>query len=222
MKRKVELIIILTACALIYRQLSPSPASPAPTLTDPSIAPIPPPPGEKLYQCQHSFRNEKARALFNLAMKARDGKSLPLLEQASALEPGNASGFFELAQAPGLTADQKIQAYSRAIEIQPGFASAWNGRAWARAQSSDPEQLKSGVQDVRRALGLQSEPTFYDTRGYLLLRLGKIQEALPDVERAVREDPETPEHWEHRAEVYQALGRLKEAEKDRAQAEALR
>lgn len=222
MRHSVELLIVLVGCALIYRQFSPRAATPTPAAaTATTIDPIPPAPGVRLYECEHQFNSEKANALFDRALREHGARAEVLMEQATALEPANASGFFHLAQQKGIEPTYEIRALTRAIQIQPGFAGAWNKRAWARSQTSSPAEWKSGLEDSRYALGLQAEPTYYDTRGYLLLRLGRIQEALPDVERAVREEPETPDHWEHRAAVYQALGRLKEAEQDRARAKTL-
>ena len=227
MRHSVELLIVLVGCALVYRQLSPPVASPPAARPTPApaaattIDPIPPAPGVRLYECEHSFHGQKANELFRRALSEQGDRAEGLMEQATALEPGNASGFYHLAQQRGIKSNYEIRALTRAIQIQPGFAGAWNKRAWARSQTSSPAEWKSGLEDSRYALGLEAEPTYYDTRGYLLLRLGRIQEALPDVERAVREEPETSDHWEHRAAVYQALGRVKEAELDRARAKAL-
>jgi tetratricopeptide (TPR) repeat protein len=190
-----------------------------------SFAPIAPPAGVQPYGCEHAFGNPKAQALFLESLEKEGAAAQKLMRQVVKLEPNNASAFYHLSLACDdevATCPEAVAASSRAIELQPGFAGAWNARAYARALMSDPKQWPLALEDVRRALGLEELPTYYDTRGYLLLRLGRPQEALDDVERAVREDAQEPDHLLHRAEVYAALGRLKEAERDRQQARKLR
>ena len=228
MKRLAELLLLVVICSLIYSRLSVPKSKPSPTpAATPSTAaagvssadPIPPPPGVELCDCPHSYDNAQAQKLFDRHLEEEGPQARLTLNKAIQLEPANAAGHFHLStllDRPG-SRGVAIEEATRALECQPGFAQAWNQRAWLRAQSTDPPDWELGLIDVRHALGLSQDTDFFDTRGVLLLRLGRPQEALYDVERAVREGSSRI-HLEHRAQVYQALGRHQEAEQDRQQA----
>lgn len=119
-----------------------------------------------------------------------------------------------------------------------------NTRAYARAVGNF--ELEEALKDVDRALDERPESaSFLDTRGYVLFRLGRHQEALDELERAIaltekqREEFEQlgknlsndkkpdydrrhklfDEHlavmYHHRGEVHEKLGHADEAKKDR-------
>jgi len=227
MKRGVEVLIVLVGCALVYSQMRGPKVTPTPSAATPSgavvssIDPIPPPAGVKLYSCEHYFENEKAQALFSKSQRQEGEDAAKTLRQAISLEPGNAVGHYHLAIVEGIDPAERIQAATRALELQPGFAKAWNARASARAVSTDRKQLELGLEDVRHGLGLEDGAPYHDTRGYLLMCLGRPQEALYDVERAVRDDATDADYLLHRAAVYEALGRKQEADQDTQQARTL-
>jgi tetratricopeptide (TPR) repeat protein len=63
-----------------------------------------------------------------------------------------------------------------------------NTRAYARAvdETSDPAELKQALIDVDEALEeLPDNASFLDTRGYVLYKLGRHNEALEDMNRAI-------------------------------------
>lgn len=224
MKRLAELLLLVVICSLIYSRLSVTKSTPSAT---PSAAaagvssadPIPPPAGVEWCDCPHSYDNARAQELFERHLQEKGPQARLTLNQAIQLEPANATGYFHLStllDKPATRAMAVAEA-TRALELQPGFAQAWNQRAWIRAQSTDPKDWELGLLDVRHALGLSQDAAYFDTRGVLLLHLGRAQEALYDVERAVREESNRP-HLQHRAQVYEALGRHQEAEQDRQQA----
>lgn len=210
MKRPREVVLLMVGCALLYSGLA---RRHTPSSIEPIAASCP------TYHCGHHFRSEAANHLFLEAEKLVH-EPIQSLQVALKIEPDNAGGYYHLAR--HLHDQQRyfeaIEASTRAIALQPGFASAWNARAYSRAQLEEPAQWEPGLLDIRTALGLDdSEPTFWDTRGYLLFRMGRLAEALPDMDRAVAGEPRR-DHLNHRAEVLLSLGRGTEARQDLARA----
>lgn len=210
MKRPREVVLLVVGCALLYSGLA---RRHTPTSIEPIVASCP------TYHCSHHFKSEAANHLFLEAEKLTH-EPIESLQVALKIEPDNAGGYYHLARH---LHDQRryleaIEGSSRAIALQPGFASAWNGRAYSRAQLDDPAQWELGLLDIRTALGLDdNEPTFWDTRGYLLFRMGRLKEALSDMDRAVAAEPRR-DHLSHRAQVLMGLGRSAEASQDLARA----
>lgn len=59
-------------------------------------------------------------------------------------------------------------------------------RALANAEKQDKQELEAGLQDVERALSMTPDnAAFIDTRGYLLHLLGRNDEALREMDRAI-------------------------------------
>jgi len=110
-----------------------------------------------------------------------------------------------------------------------------NQRAYIRALGK--QELEAGLKDVEQAMRMtRDNPAFIDTRGYLLHLLGRNDEALRDMDRAIRltlplkEPAYTSEglkqveedlavmHY-HRALIYKALGLEDKAQDDFAEAD---
>jgi tetratricopeptide (TPR) repeat protein len=67
-------------------------------------------------------------------------------------------------------------------------ASTLNSRAYARAldETSRPEELEEALADIEEAVSsMPDTPSFLDTRGYVLFKLGRYDEALADLNRAI-------------------------------------
>jgi tetratricopeptide (TPR) repeat protein len=124
-------------------------------------------------------------------------------------------------------------------------ASLWNARAYTCAVLN--VKLKEGLADIDRALEqVNGDPSFLDTRGYLLHLLGRNEEALKDMNSAIDtyeeikrrslqwKVPRASEHrfqrelqrideslavmYQHRGLILERLGRQQEADKDFADA----
>jgi tetratricopeptide (TPR) repeat protein len=124
---------------------------------------------------------------------------------------------------------QALDDANRAVQIAP-TAVTWNSRAYVRAILNT--ELDDGLADINRALALdQDNPEFLDTRGYLLHRLGRHDEALADMNRALAQldqfdgavleqaarlelDHNLAVMFHHRGEIYQKLGQKDKAEVD--------
>ena len=87
-----------------------------------------------------------------------------------------------------------IESATRLIELRPEESEPWNVRAYMRALSN--VDLEAGLTDIESALRVhrdqrgmandRTEAFYLDTRGYLFFRLGRIDEALQDLETALQ------------------------------------
>lgn len=72
-----------------------------------------------------------------------------------------------------------------AVRLEPNDGSALNGRAYLCALLG--KELKKGLADIDRALRQQpGNAAFLDTRGYLLYKQGDYEEALRDLDKAIK------------------------------------
>ena len=114
------------------------------------------------------------------------------------------SGCGELIEAPDTSRDERSRAYAmralayamrreyarsipdydRAIELNPGYAVAWNNRAWSLFKSG---QYARAMADVQRSLELSPLSAHsYDTRAHLFQVTGRPERALSDYNIAIR------------------------------------
>jgi tetratricopeptide (TPR) repeat protein len=106
----------------------------------------------------------------------------------------------------------------RALSKNPKNAVAWNNYAWITVQLPDGDPQDS-LRAVNQALAIKPDDyRFRETRGQILVRLGKWQEAIADLEFAANGMPDSREVHLALAKVYDALGdkQLAEVHRERA------
>ena len=90
-----------------------------------------------------------------------------------------------------------ISEYSRAIELKPDFAAAYNNRGYAAYSKYDGTDA---LPDLNRALQLRPDfPHAYNTRGCILMANGRTDEAIADFNRAIELEPDYPRAYRNRA-----------------------
>jgi len=100
-------------------------------------------------------------------------------------------------------------AYKRAVELESQNFEALLGLAESCFQLQDPE---TGLEWVTQALGLRpEEPAALGLRGRLYLISGKLDQALPDLENAVNQDPSLLETRLALIAAYRTKGRNRQA-----------
>jgi tetratricopeptide (TPR) repeat protein len=108
---------------------------------------------------------------------------------------------------------------ARAVKEMPDHAVAWNNYAWALAHEPD-QQLNAALAAVNRALELApSEFHFRETRGQVLLDLGRWDEAIDDLEFALNGMPDEKAVHLALATAYEHLGQAELAQIHRQQAQ---
>jgi tetratricopeptide (TPR) repeat protein len=78
--------------------------------------------------------------------------------------------------------------YGEVTRLQPNNADAWAARCWVRAAGG--REVQQALADCNAALKIKSDaPDVLDTRGFVNLRLGKMDDAIKDYDAAIKLDP---------------------------------
>lgn len=104
--------------------------------------------------------------------------------------------------------------YSKAVTTAPNYINAYWKRAIASAESAvqdsnavNNELLSSSMADFDKVLKFR--PDFdegYYVRAVVMIRLKKWEPALADLTKAISLNPNKPEYYDHRANLYRILG----------------
>jgi tetratricopeptide (TPR) repeat protein len=105
--------------------------------------------------------------------------------------------------------NEAIVQYSKAIELKPDFAEAYNNRGYATYSKYDGSDA---LEDLNRALLLRTNfPHAYNTRGCIHMAGGRTDLALADFNRAIELQPDYPRVFRNRASVLMKKGRFRAA-----------
>ena len=78
--------------------------------------------------------------------------------------------------------------YGEVTKLQPNNADAWAARCWVRAAGG--REVQQALGDCDQALKIKADaPDVLDTRGFVNLRLGKMDDAIRDYDAALKLDP---------------------------------
>ena len=106
--------------------------------------------------------------------------------------------------------NQSLQAFQRALDLDPDDAEAWRGRALAYSGLKDhDEALKASDKAVEIDPGYGQA---WLDRGILLREMGRAEEALFALDRALSIQPDNLDALSIKAEALTVLGRYQEAE----------
>lgn len=96
-------------------------------------------------------------------------------------------------------------AYNIALEIDPNYAMAWNDKAWL---SYKQNQYEEAINYSDKAIEILNEDlaATLDTKGVALEALGKNDEALQYIDRALQLTPLDSIVWIHKGDILKALG----------------
>jgi tetratricopeptide (TPR) repeat protein len=96
--------------------------------------------------------------------------------------------------------------WERANQLDPNSPSIANNLAVVLAGSNSPD-LTQALRLVNMAIDrLPNEPSYRDTRGTILAKMGKWNEALPDLEAALSKNSQSPQLHKLLADTYEHLG----------------
>lgn len=186
--------------------------------------------GAFLYQREQKFpeaialieevlaEKEEPKLLAFLANLQKDSgeerAAVSTMRKLVAKEPDNDQHYFTL----GVYLDQSgeraeaIKAMRKAIELNPTSANALNYLGYTFAE--DKVNLEEAVELIKRALVLEPNNGYYiDSLGWAYFQMGKYNEALVELERAVELVGNDAVILEHLAEVYRVLNRPADARK---------
>ncbi|MFM6932413.1 MAG: DUF3857 domain-containing protein [Novosphingobium sp.] len=94
-------------------------------------------------------------------------------------------------------------------------ANEWNNQCWYKAVANT--ELTRALADCDKAIAQEDRPEYRDSRAFVLLRLGKFDEAIKDYDQALAAR-EFPQALFGRAVAYARLGRKVESDTDMAKA----
>ncbi len=132
-------------------------------------------------------------------------------DQALALDPNQAGAYVVrgLAYSRKGGSNEAIADYSKAIVLKPGVPNAYSYRASAFLRQN---RFDEAVADTTKALELQPESAAaHNDRAWALHLKGENALALPYAEKAVALGPGSAPAVETRAEIYEKLGRTRDA-----------
>ncbi len=134
-------------------------------------------------------------------------------EAAQHLERGDE--LFDSGDIPGA-----IEEYSRAIELKPDFAEAYNNRAYAEWKSNEND---AALADFSRAIELR--PNYVNAltnRAFVYFDKNDFEPCVADATRAIALDPNDDSAFTIRADAEQRLGRWAAAFADYLEANRIR
>lgn len=102
--------------------------------------------------------------------------------------------------------DKAAEAYDGALRINPEHAMVLNNYAYMLSVQN--YRLEDALAMSEHALALEPETSsFLDTRGWIYYRMGRYEDALKDVNAALKKGKGNPELYEHLGYIYLALGK---------------
>ncbi len=101
--------------------------------------------------------------------------------------------------------NESRQAYDEALEIDPAYAMAWNDKAWLFYKQ---DMYQEAVDYSDRAIKILNKnlAATIDTKAVALEKLGKNDEALQCIDRALELTPTDSIVWIHKGDILKALG----------------
>jgi Mlc titration factor MtfA (ptsG expression regulator)/Flp pilus assembly protein TadD len=160
------------------------------------------------YEAFHEGRFEAAEADFNLAVRLAPEDQEALVYRAECR--------FRLDHLEAALADAE-----RACQLDSEDMAARRIRGLARVAL---ERYEEGLADLDAALADHSGEPDTDAlffRGIARAELGQHRQAIDDLSRVIKLEPDDAEAWQERASCYEALGNFDAAERDLARARAL-
>lgn len=106
---------------------------------------------------------------------------------------------------------EAMKAYSRVLEIRPGFAPAANNLAWLIAKSEQPDLGEAMRLALMAKEAYPEDPHIADTLGYIHYKRGSYQLALTQFTQAIEKRPDMPVLHYHLGLTLHANGQTAEA-----------
>ena len=154
-----------------------------------------------------------AKAHNNLALAAIDSGELEVAEAhyreslAIKEQPAIYNDLGFVLEREGL-ADEAAEMYRKAIKLDPGSASAQYNLGSSLARSGQYAEAES---HLRKALKISPNTQTYTGLGIVLWQLGRADEAITNLQAAIKADPKNATAQQKLAEIQQSSGRAGEA-----------
>ena len=101
--------------------------------------------------------------------------------------------------------EEEVRVYRSVLKRQPRNTVVLNNMAWALSEGlNHPSEALEKIDELIKIAGRNAE--YLDTKGMILLRIGRLEQAVEDLEEAVKLEPNSTHHY-HLAQAYKKLGR---------------
>lgn len=105
--------------------------------------------------------------------------------------------------------DKQIELYTKAIELNPNYAEAYNNRGVAYY---DKGEFNKAIEDYNKAIELNpNDAEAYNNRGVAYKKKGDIFKAIEDYTKAIELNPNLAEAYNNIANAYLKIGELDQA-----------
>ena len=105
--------------------------------------------------------------------------------------------------------DEAIQAYDRAIEIDPEDAETWGNKGDALYNQGKYDEA---ILALDRVIELDPEYSMaWNNKGYAFVLQGKYEEAIQALDKAIELDPNNANAWDSKGEALRRQGKYEEA-----------
>ena len=91
--------------------------------------------------------------------------------------------------------DVTIEAYQKAISLDPDSPSAYNNLAWFYADQNT--NLEEAIRLCQKAIALEPKPAYIDTLAQLYYKQGRYDEALQEMSKVIQLAPDNPKYKRH-------------------------
>ncbi|CNE73482.1 Predicted O-linked N-acetylglucosamine transferase%2C SPINDLY family [Mycobacterium tuberculosis] len=171
-----------------------------------------------------------------LVLLRRDAEALAAFEEALRCDPpGPGAGVASLYEKAGALSrmertDEALAAYDQAIALRPGYPAPQLSRAAILLDSGRDADALAAADHLIRLIaagrstggGAYDASTAHSIKGAALIKLGRYEEALPAIDYAIDNGPDSWNDHYNKSYALERLGRLEEAEIARGIAESLR
>lgn len=145
-------------------------------------------------------------------------KAKPSPEKANqyykAVKELNAADWFQRASyfMDNIKPKEALEAFNKAIELDPGYGQAYNGRGFMNMVLGNPQQ---SIMDFTRSIEIDpSNEEPYNNRGVTYSRLGYHQNAIEDFSKAIELNPKSSVSYTNRGQLFCETGRVQEGIND--------
>lgn len=154
-----------------------------------------------------------------LIYKGEYNASLAAFDRALEMDPHYMRALIDRGMALHALGDlnMSLDSYDRALKIDSKYARAWNGKAWL---SYKQDEHQNAINYSDRAISIMERELSYtlDTKAMALAALGRYEDALAYIDRAIGLHPSDSVEWMHKGDILKALGRGAESEEAYARA----